>query len=269
MVDHEHTDAIRRRGAGPFAGRILVAVFVAAALGAAFAAGDRRDLDLRAVRNVDARTGSGRIVVTVEPGATGVTVVHRGNVSYDVRVQGDTLVVEGRDRAIFCVMCEVSFEIRLPGPAALRLRTTNGSVRVTGAMTRVDAATTNGDVSTVDTGTAPLMLGTTNGRVTVARAHAEVRAMNTNGSVELTELTLPAGSDSRAQTTNGSVTVRGLHTRAALDVTGRVSNGGISVSLDGFTVRYPDSRSFGATVTGDGHASLDLRTVNGSVSVRP
>lgn len=243
-------------------------VVAALALSSAFGANDARALDLQTVRNVDASTVNGRIVVTVDPAATGVSVEHRGSVDYDVSVRGDTLVLRGRNRARVCLNCEVSFDVRLPGPAALKLRATNGNVSVTGAMGRVEAATTNGSVMTRATGAAPLVLSTTNGGISVTGAAAELRARNTNGTIELIELTVPAGSASSARTTNGSVIVRGLTTDAALEVTGHVSNGGISASLEGFTVSYPSSRSFRAVSAGNGSASLDLRTVNGSLTVR-
>ncbi|HKI59139.1 MAG TPA: DUF4097 family beta strand repeat-containing protein [Trueperaceae bacterium] len=261
----------RRRLAARVAAAATVAAVTALAVGVAFAASDKRDLDLSAVRHVDATTVSGRIAVTIDPGASGVTVEHRGNVGYDVAVQGDTLLLRGRNRSLLCIDCEVSFDVRLPGPAALQLRTTNGNISVTGAMARVDAATTNGDVTASGTADAPLDLASTNGRVAVTGARAELRIRNTNGSVEIADLTLPAGSASRAQSVNGSITVRGLASPAALEITGNVSNGGVTVSLDNAAVTYPGSghgRSFRATTDGEGYASLDLRTVNGSLTVR-
>ncbi len=260
--------AVGRCWALPNVARDLTFVLAVLALGLAFGANDAPALDLRTVRNVDASTVNGRIVVTVDPAATGVSVEHRGSVDYDVSVHGDTLVLRGRNRARTCTNCEVSFDVRLPGPAALELRATNGDVSVTGAMERVEAATTNGSVATRATAAAPLLLRTTNGGISVSGAAAAVRARNTNGTIELIGLTVPAGAASSARTTNGTVTVRGLTTAAALEVTGHVSNGGISASLDGFSVTHPSSRSFRAVTAGDGSASLDLSTVNGSLIVR-
>ena len=182
----------RRRLAARVAAAATVAAVTALAVGVAFAASDKRDLDLSAVRHVDATTVSGRIAVTIDPGASG-------------------------------------------------------------------------------TADAPLDLASTNGRVAVTGARAELRIRNTNGSVEIADLTLPAGSASRAQSVNGSITVRGLASPAALEITGNVSNGGVTVSLDNAAVTYPGSghgRSFRATTDGEGYASLDLRTVNGSLTVR-
>jgi len=247
--------------------RAALALLAALLLGTALAATDRRDLDLRMVRNVDASTVNGSVTVTVDPSASGVTVVHRGIVDYSVAVEGDTLRLEGRNRSFLCLNCEVSFEVRLPGPAALSLRTTNGNVSVAGRMDRVDAATTNGNVTTRGTGTAPLSLRSNNGRVGVRDAQAEVRARTTNGGVELSDVALPAGSRNVAQSVNGSVTVTGLTTRAALVIDGHLTHGGINVSLDGYELSYPNTRSFRATTSGDGTATLTLETVNGSLSV--
>ena len=248
--------------------RMSLVLLAALLLGSALAATDRRDLDLRMVRNVDASTVNGSITVTVDPSASGVTVVHRGLVDYNVSVEGDTLRLEGRNRSFLCLNCEVSFQVRLPGPAALMLRTTNGNVSVSGRMDRVDASTTNGNVTTDATGSAPLELSSNNGRVGVHDAQAEVRARTTNGSVELSDVALPAGSQSRAQSVNGSVTVTGLATRAALFIDGHLTHGGINVSLDGYDLSYPNTRSFRATTSGDGAATLTLETVNGSLSVQ-
>lgn len=248
--------------------RAALVLLAALLLGTALAATDRRDLDLRGVRNVDASTVNGSVTVTVDPSAAGVTIEHRGLVDYRVSVEGDTLRLEGRNRSFLCLNCEVSFRVRLPGPAALKLRTTNGNVTVSGRMDRVDAATTNGNVTTDGTGTAPLLLSSNNGRVGVQGAQAEVRARTTNGSVELNDVALPAGSQSRAQSVNGSVTVTGLATRAALVIDGHLTHGGINVSLDGYDLSYPNTRSFRATTSGDGAATLTLETVNGSLSIR-
>ena len=248
--------------------RATLALLAALLLGTALAATDRRDLDLRGVRNVDASTVNGSIVVTVDPSASGVTIEHRGAVAYRVSVEGDTLRLEGRNRSFICFNCEASFHVRLPGPAALKLRTTNGNIAVSGRMDRIDASTTNGDVTTNGTGAAPLLLSSNNGRVGVQDARAEVRARTTNGSVELSDVDLPAGSQSRAQSVNGSVTVTGLATRAALVIDGHITHGGINVSLDGYDLSYPDTRSFRASTSGNGTAMLTLETVNGSLTVR-
>ena len=247
--------------------RTALLLWAALVAGVALAATDARDLDLSAVRNVDASTVNGGIVVTVDPSSTGVTVEHRGNVDYDVTVRGDTLTLEGRNRSLICINCEVTFTVRVPHSVSLSLRTTNGHVSVTGAMERVDAATTNGNVTTAETGPAPLDLKTTNGRIEVRGAGAEIRARTTNGSVELRDVDLPSGSDNRIQSTNGSVTVQGLSTSAALDISGRLSNGGIHVSLADFDVSYPNTRSFHAMTPGNGSASLTLETANGSLTV--
>lgn len=248
--------------------RAALALLAALLLATAFAATDRRDLDLSGVRNLDASNVNGSITVTVDPAATGVTVDHRGLVDYRVTVDGDTLRLEGRNRSFLCLNCQVSFDVRLPGPVAMKLRTTNGNLTVSGAMARIDAATTNGNVTTDGTGSAPLTLSTTNGRVSVQGARAEVRARTTNGSVELSDIDLPSGSHSRAQTVNGSVAVTGLTTTAALVVDGHLTHGGISVSLDGYDLSYPDTRSFRASTSGGGQATLAVETVNGSLTVR-
>ena len=246
--------------------RGALALLAALLLSTALAATDRRDLDLSAVRNVDASTVNGSITVKLDASAPGVTVTHRGAVDYRVSVDGDTLRLEGHNRSFLCINCEVSFEVRVPNPVASKLRTTNGSITVAGRMERVDAATTNGNVTTTGTASAPLVLRSNNGLVSARSFQAEVRARTTNGSVELADLTLPAGSQSRAESVNGSVTVTGLATRAALTVDGHLSNGGIRVSLPGFEVNYPDSRSFRATSSGAGAASLSLQTVNGGLT---
>lgn len=248
--------------------RIATALALALLLGSALAERDVRDLDLRGIVRVEARTTNGTITVRVDPSATGVTVDHRGNVAYDVRVDGDRLVVEGRNRSLLCLDCEVSLEVRLAAPADLELRTTNGNVRVEGAMLRVAADSTNGNVSTRATADAPLRLGTTNGRIEIDDAVASVEARTNNGSIEVRGLTLPAGADATLRSVNGSVTVAGLRSDAALLVSGHLSNGGITVDLPGYEVRTPDRRSFEARGSGAGSASLRLQTVNGSLSVR-
>ena len=161
---------------------------------------------------------------------------------------------------------EVAYEIECPARLRAVLRTLNGRIGVEGMAAEVDAETANGHVN-IDGGRGRVLARTKNGairarvdalseegqfstlngriEVDVAAGQAPVQARTLNGSVELC---LPRDFDGQldARTTNGRV-----RSDFPVAVTGEVKKN----HLQG-----PIGRG--------GHSLIDLRTVNGSVSLK-
>jgi len=164
------------------------------------------------------------------------------------------------------------------------LRTTNGSVRVASVSGTVNASSTNGSIECVSTKGA-VDVRTTNGRVKLEAIEGPIDASTTNGSItaEMTKSTddrklrfsttngsislrLPAGlrNDIRASTSNGAIDLR-LPASAAFHVNARTNGASIRTEFD---VKGDISKKSIEGVVGAGGPLLDLSTSNGSISLQ-
>jgi hypothetical protein len=148
----------------------------------------------------------------------------------------------GHDRSWW----SVSYEVWLPSSSSVKMEANNGSIAVDGVRGQVRFHTTNGSVRLSDVG-GEIEGGTTNGSVTVDLAGAGwtgngLRVETTNGSVKLN---LPENFSARilASTVNGSV-----KTDFPITVSGEIQK----------------NMTF---VLGSGGATIEARTVNGSVHI--
>lgn len=176
----------------------------------------------------------------------------------EVDRRGDTLVVQTerpRESRSFWswlfgrhVEAQVEYRVRVPSSSfALDLETVNGNLTVDRVRGRIDA-------------------GTVNGRVWIAARGGTVEASTINGSMEVELADFDPESELSLRTTNGSITARlPGNTRADLDAS--TTNGRIRVDLpvtvDG---RLSRKRLRGAVNGGGGR--VNLRTINGSISIR-
>ncbi len=171
--------------------------------------------------------------------------------------------------------------VKVPPGAVLDLKTSNGSVKLTGGTGKVTVQTSNGSVH-VGGATGELHLATSNGPVTVTGARGRADVKTSNGSIDLeVEKGLVT-----AHTSNGPVRVRGTLADGEHSVT--TSNGRIAVTLPaaarfrfdastvngGITTEFgesPKSKPGGAHLraeVGDNPAvSLTLRTTNGGIQI--
>lgn len=131
---------------------------------------------------------------------------------------------------------EVRYHLKVPSSISVRLRNTNGQVRVEGIKGDVRAETTNGGVRGRDlSGT--VEASTTNGGVVLemnALASGGLRAETTNGGVEVT---VPENvrAEIRATCVHGGVSVNGLSVDGETSrnrVEGKVNGGGPKISLE-------------------------------------
>jgi len=141
----------------------------------------------------------------------------------------------------------VDFVVRVPSGVRVDASTTNGDLSVTGATAEVVAHTTNGDVRAESTG-GPVSARTTNGNVTASmRDLGSARDLDfstTNGSV-IVEVPASLGAEVDLATTNGHVA-----SDFPMTLSGRI-----------------DPRRLHATI-GDGSRRLRLHSTNGNVELR-
>jgi hypothetical protein len=141
---------------------------------------------------------------------------------------------------------EVRYRVRVPRGAAVRVRTANGAVALTGLSGHVEARSTNGGVTGRDLAGA-VDLSTTNGAL-----NADIAAL--------------AGAGVRLKTVNGGIQIS-LPASAAADVTATCTNGRIDVSDVPIDVRDQTRRSVEGRMNGGG-APVELHTTNGGIRIR-
>ncbi len=204
------------------------------------------------------------------------------NIDVQFTQEKDTIKIVARraDEKEHEGMAGVAAEIHVPANAAEDLRTSNGSIHVTGGTGAITVKTTNGSVHAKDA-KGNLHLTTTNGSIEVAGAAGRLELETTNGRinvagerVKLTAHTSNAAisfagtlgdGDHVLGTANGPINVT-LPADAQFKVDAATSNGSIDCEFTGGgktrgKVRLESS-------TGDNPAlAMKLRTSNGSIGI--
>lgn len=175
------------------------------------------------------------------------------------------------------------FDIETPGASAIRVRTSNGRVTISGLSGPADLDTSNGRITVTDHD-GPVRAATSNGRLQLERVTGDILGRTSNGRVQVVD----AHGAVDVDTSNGRVDVR-----FAADATGpleiETSNGSVSATLpSGYTgelrlstgngrisfdlpenVRgVSQSKRRATIVLGDGDSVSRIRTSNGSVSIK-
>jgi hypothetical protein len=141
----------------------------------------------------------------------------------------------------------VSYFIRLPRDARVDAETVNGKLSATGVEGGLRVSTVNGSVHLKDVG-------------------GEVEAGTVNGSIEAA-LTAPGDGRHRFSTTNGSVTLS-IPAGASGELDAETVNGSVTTDFP-LTLSGSFSRKRLRAQIGDGGgASFEIRTVNGSITLR-
>ena len=141
----------------------------------------------------------------------------------------------------------VEFTVRLPRGVHTQINSVNGALTVEGATAQVIARTTNGGV-------------------TVRSSGGPVQARTTNGSIEAEMGTATLADDLSFNTTNGSITLT-LPAAINAQLEMRTVNGRLSSDFP-ITLRGAISpRQITATL-GNGGRTLELNTVNGSITIK-
>src|SRR5262245_26674702 len=165
----------------------------------------------------------------------------------DVKPDRISIETERMNGIVIGVSFEVRYHVRAPKKAVVDVANTNGAVVLTGLAGKVTARTTNGTVTAKEL-TGAVEARTTNGRVNVDLA-----------SVGHELITL--------RTANGPG-VLSLPENAKADVSASWTNGGINVSNIKMDVSERGRRRFEGRMNGGG-ASIELRTTNGPIRIRP
>lgn len=158
----------------------------------------------------------------------------------------------------------VNYEIKVPAGARLELvRTTNGTVEISGAFGDVKAASTNGAIR-LQGATGTITLSTTNGTIRAVDVKGRLRADTTNGGITIEMPKVEA--DIEADTTNGSIHLR-LGEQPNADLKARTTNGRINLDFPVTVQGLSGSRRRIEGTIGSGGPLISLETTNGSITI--
>jgi DUF4097 and DUF4098 domain-containing protein YvlB len=153
--------------------------------------------------------------------------------------------------------------LKAPSGTILDLRTSNGSVTVTGSTGDVTVNTSNGRVQVMG-GTGHLKLDTSNGSIEVDAENAVVTALTSNGQINFRG-TLAQG-DHSFRTSNGRIVLT-LPASASFRFDATTSNGKIMSDWAVNRVGGTDEDHLGGTVGENSATFIELRTSNGSIEL--
>ncbi len=176
-------------------------------------------------------------------------------------VSVDTIFPRGKN-----IRVSVKYEVKVPQGVNLgKVKSTNGSVCITGPVGNTNASTTNGKVE-LDGANGTVSLSSTNGKIEAANVKGEIDADTTNGTIVLEVFSFE--DEIKASTTNGSITLRvGSLEKANADFNARTVNGSISLDLPITLKSMKKSRRSLEGQIGQGGPEISLRTVNGSIRI--
>jgi len=164
------------------------------------------------------------------------------------------------------IRVSVNYEVKVPQGVNLgKVKSTNGSVYITGPVGHTNASTTNGRIE-LDGAKGTISLSSTNGRIEAVNIIGELDADITNGTIVLEMLSFE--DKIKAKTTNGSITLRvGSLEKVNADFSARTVNGSISLDLPVTLRSMKKSRRSLEGQIGQGGPEISLRTVNGSIKI--
>lgn len=164
------------------------------------------------------------------------------------------------------IRVSVNYEVKVPQGINLgKVRSTNGSVYITGPVGHTNASTTNGRIE-LDGAKGTISLSSTNGRIEAVNIRGELDVDTTNGTIVLEMLSFE--DTIKARTTNGSITLRiGSLEKVNADFSARTVNGSISLDLPVTLKSMKKSRRSLEGQIGQGGPEISLRTTNGSIKI--
>ena len=164
------------------------------------------------------------------------------------------------------IRVSVNYEVKVPQGVNLgEVKSTNGSVYITGPVGHTNASTTNGRIE-LDGAKGTISLSSTNGRIEAVNIRGELDADTTNGTIVLEMISFEDAI--KAKTTNGSITLRvGSLEKVNADFNARTVNGSISLDLPVTLKSMKKSRRSLEGQIGQGGPEISLRTVNGSIKI--
>jgi DUF4097 and DUF4098 domain-containing protein YvlB len=219
--------------------------------------------ELAGVTTLEVRTFNGEIKITRGEVAK-VTITRVGNPEIWQKRTSDQYLIQAKPCPGFWNNCGVSVEVKLTADMKLRLETSNGSIDVSGKTLGVRASSSNGTITTQNTGEAVLKLDTSNGNIEIQKnqgpieadtsngqigireVSGSIAAHTSNGEVSLANVTFPSGSKNSISNSNGSLELVGFVAPAGFDIQGSTSNGSLELTLPQYQIKQDDS-DFSAT----------------------
>ncbi len=176
-------------------------------------------------------------------------------------VSVNTIFPRGRN-----IRVSVNYEVKVPQGVNLgKVKSTNGSVYITGPVGHTNASTTNGRIE-LDGAKGTISVSSTNGRIEAVNIRGELDVDTTNGTIVLEMLSFEDAI--KAKTTNGSITLRvGSLEKVNADFNARTVNGSISLDLPVTLKSMKKSRRSLEGQIGQGGPEISLRTTNGSIKI--
>jgi Toastrack DUF4097 len=217
------------------------------------AGGEVRIVNTNGKIDIEGTDGS-TVEVRAEKIARGATdaaareLLPRISIKEDIKPNRVWLETERMSGIMIGAAFEVRYHVRAPKGAVVNVTNTNGQVALSALDGKVRALTTNGGVS---------------GR----GLSGGVDARSTNGGVTI-DMASVGPDNISLRTTNGGVTLT-LPDSAKANLSASCTNGGINVSaLDNLEISEQSRRRLEARLNGGG-ASIEVRTTNGGIRVRP
>ncbi|HDZ26618.1 hypothetical protein LCGC14_0779260 [marine sediment metagenome] len=164
------------------------------------------------------------------------------------------------------IRVSVNYKVKVPQGVNLgKVKSTNGSVYITGPVGNTNASTTNGRIE-LDGAKGTISLSSTNGRIEAVNIRGELDVDTTNGTIVLEMLSFE--DTIKAKSTNGSITLRiGSLEKVNADFNARTTNGSISLDLPVTLKSMKKSRRSLEGQIGQGGPEISLRTTNGSIKI--
>lgn len=158
----------------------------------------------------------------------------------------------------------VEYRVQVPADWHIVVDQINGSVNVSSISQSVSVDVVNGEVA-IESSSADIEVDVTNGRLRLTGIYGNVDAATNNGSIE-SRVQLPPAGECKLETKNGRIDLA-IPESTSAEFRAEVTNGGIDVS--GLTIEDQDSSSRRIVGTlGEGDGIIELRTVNGQISVK-
>ena len=186
-------------------------------------------------------------------------------VSYSATISGNTVTVIAKKTGSGITIGrspQANIRLVVPAHASIEAHTSNGPVTVTGITGDGDLETSNGKI-TIDGVTGTFNTSTSNGGVKITNSTGEFIAETSNGRIEFSG-SFSAGSENEFSTSNGSINIS-FTDEPNVELDARTSNG--NVNSDRPILAATTKRNHLVGKYGDGSASLELRTSNGSIDV--
>jgi hypothetical protein len=217
---------------------------------------------------IDVTGFNGKIEITAgEDGVVDVdtTLKVPGRISYSAELDGNTVTVLAKKNGIgisFGSNPQAQIQVVAPSNAIIKARSSNGSVTVSGITGSGTLDTSNGTI-TIEDSSGEFSAETSNGSINMSNVNGEFDAETSNGKITFLG-SFESESDNTFKSSNGSVDVT-FADEPDLDLDARTSNGTVDSERPILATTTKKSHLVGTY--GDGSASLDIVTSNGSINI--